>query len=119
MAPREAENNAYAKFGVINKEYYGMIWYFLEWSINWSTVELKKVYLVSKIKERELGKHVFQDFLKNNYLQGKKQANLTYNDHQLWTKHERERDQKSVHCYMYISMQYLLASDLLEFHISQ
>ena len=33
MAPRETENNAYAKFGVTNKEYYGMLWYFLEWSI--------------------------------------------------------------------------------------
>ena len=32
-APRETENNAYAKFGVTNKEYYGMLWYFLEWSI--------------------------------------------------------------------------------------
>ena len=34
MAPRETENNAYAKFGVTNKEHYGMLWYFLEWSIN-------------------------------------------------------------------------------------
>ena len=33
MAPRETENNAYAKFGVTNKEYYGILWYFLEWSI--------------------------------------------------------------------------------------
>ena len=89
--------------------------------VNLFIVELKKLYLVGKIKERELGEHVFQDFLKNNYLRGKKQVSLTYNDHQLWTKHERERerDQKSVHCYMYISMQYLLASNLLEFHISQ
>ena len=34
MAPRETENNAYAKFWsdqVTNKEYYGMLWYFLEW----------------------------------------------------------------------------------------
>ena len=30
MAPRETENNAYAKFGVTNKEHYGMLWYF--WS---------------------------------------------------------------------------------------
>ena len=30
MAPRENENNAYAKFGVTNKEHYGMLWYFLE-----------------------------------------------------------------------------------------
>ena len=33
MAPRETENNAYAKFGVTNKEYYGILWHFLEWSI--------------------------------------------------------------------------------------
>ena len=34
MAPRETENNTYAKFGVTNKEHYGiMLWYFLEWSI--------------------------------------------------------------------------------------
>ena len=32
MAPRETyENNAYAKFGLTNKEHYGMLWYFLEW----------------------------------------------------------------------------------------
>ena len=34
MAPRETEDNAYAKFGVTNKEHYGMLWYFLEWSIS-------------------------------------------------------------------------------------
>ena len=33
MAPRETENNAFANFGVTNKEHYGMSWYFLEWSI--------------------------------------------------------------------------------------
>ena len=33
MAPRETENNAYANFGVTNKEHYGMLWYFLEWLI--------------------------------------------------------------------------------------
>ena len=32
-APRETKNNAYAKFGVTNKEHYGMLRYFLEWSI--------------------------------------------------------------------------------------
>ena len=32
MAPRETENNAYAKFGVTNKENYGMLWYFLDCS---------------------------------------------------------------------------------------
>ena len=36
MAPRETENNAYAKFGVTSKEHYGMLWYFLEWS-KWCT----------------------------------------------------------------------------------
>ena len=30
MAPRETEDNAYAKFGVTNKEHYGMLWHF--WS---------------------------------------------------------------------------------------
>ena len=29
MAPRETENNAYAKFWG-DKEYYSMLWYFLE-----------------------------------------------------------------------------------------
>ena len=33
MAPGETEDNAYANFGVTNKEHYGMLWYFLEWSI--------------------------------------------------------------------------------------
>ena len=33
MAPGETKNNAYAKFGVTNQEHYGMLWYFLEWSI--------------------------------------------------------------------------------------
>ena len=33
MAPRETESNAYAKFGVTNKEHFGMLWFFLEWSI--------------------------------------------------------------------------------------
>ena len=33
MAPRENENNADEKVGVTNKEHYGMLWYFLEWSI--------------------------------------------------------------------------------------
>ena len=30
MAPRETENNAYAKFGVTNKEHYGLYGIFLE-----------------------------------------------------------------------------------------
>ena len=29
MAPRETKNYAYKNFGVTNKEYYGMLWYFL------------------------------------------------------------------------------------------
>ena len=33
MAPRETENNGYANFWVPNKEHYGMLWSFLEWSI--------------------------------------------------------------------------------------
>ena len=33
MVPGETENNAYAKFWVTNKGHYGMLWYFLEWSI--------------------------------------------------------------------------------------
>ena len=33
MASRETKNNAYAKVGVTNKEHFGMLWYFLEWSI--------------------------------------------------------------------------------------
>ena len=32
-APRETQNNAYAKFGETNKEHYGMLCYFLEGSI--------------------------------------------------------------------------------------
>ena len=35
MVPRETENNAYAKDGVTKKEHYGMLWYFLEWSIGY------------------------------------------------------------------------------------
>ena len=35
MAPRETENSAYSILGVTNKEYYGMSWYFLEWSIGY------------------------------------------------------------------------------------
>ena len=34
MAPRETENNTYATFWVHNKEHYGMLRYFLEWSIS-------------------------------------------------------------------------------------
>ena len=44
MAPRETENNAYAKFGVTNKEYYGMLWYFLEWSIVVSAQHITSAY---------------------------------------------------------------------------
>ena len=38
MAPRETENNAYSNFGVTNKEHYGMLRCFLEWSVG-SNVE--------------------------------------------------------------------------------
>ena len=40
MAPRETENNAYAKFWGDNKEHYGMFWYFLEWSIEFFSLEI-------------------------------------------------------------------------------
>ena len=33
MAPRETETMLMQNFGVINKEHYGMLWYFLEWPI--------------------------------------------------------------------------------------
>ena len=39
MAPRETENNAYAKFGVTNKEHYGMLWYVLERSFENACLE--------------------------------------------------------------------------------
>ena len=43
MAPRETENNAYFKqnFGVTNKEHYGMLWYFLEWSISHLVLQIR------------------------------------------------------------------------------
>ena len=44
MVPRETENNPYAKFGVTNKEYYGMLWHFLEWSIPDVSTPLKCRY---------------------------------------------------------------------------
>ena len=60
MAPRETENNAYAKFGVTKKEHYGMLWYFLEWSIRekYSLYKLVKngqtiQGLCSKLKHRD------------------------------------------------------------------
>ena len=34
MAPRETEDNGYANVCVTNKVHYGMLWYFLEWSID-------------------------------------------------------------------------------------
>ena len=44
MALRETENNAYAKFWSDQQRvlYYGMLWYFLEWSIQtlWQQVVL-------------------------------------------------------------------------------
>ena len=44
MAPRETENNAYAKFGLTNKEHYGMLWYFLEWSIGLRFFQLDREF---------------------------------------------------------------------------
>ena len=61
MAPRETENNAYAKFGVTNKEHYGMLWYFLEWLIILHSTKSYPVYC----------KHSFiylVDFLKTNLM---------------------------------------------------
>ena len=54
MAPRENENNALAKFGVTNKEHYGMFWYFLErsiyplkpWLIEWNGCETRQTPLL-------------------------------------------------------------------------
>ena len=60
MAPRETENNAYAKFGVTNKEHYGMLWYFLEWSIglsvqsNLSVINTGKLDCTDSKKERKI-----------------------------------------------------------------
>ena len=48
MAPRETENNAYAKFGETNKEHYSMLWYFLERSISRpGLVSYRKSLLIS------------------------------------------------------------------------
>ena len=33
MAPRETEKMLMQNFGVTNNEHYGMLWYFMEWSI--------------------------------------------------------------------------------------
>ena len=44
MAPRETENNAYAKFGVTNKEHYGVLWYFQEWSISISLARVSSPF---------------------------------------------------------------------------
>ena len=42
MALRETENKAYAKFGVTNKDNYGMLCYFRGWSIKIVTSACKK-----------------------------------------------------------------------------
>ena len=47
MVRRETENNAYAKFGVTNKEHYGMLWYFLEWPIALPFLSSKKLKIWS------------------------------------------------------------------------
>ena len=54
MAPRETENNAYAKFGVTNKEHYGMLWYFLEWSITSSNHRSMYAFAFSSIYRETL-----------------------------------------------------------------
>ena len=33
MAPRETDTMFMQNFGVTNKEYFGMLWHFLQWSI--------------------------------------------------------------------------------------
>ena len=49
MALRETENNACAKFWDDNKEHYGVLWYFLEWSIVLRDYELaSKCWYVSQ-----------------------------------------------------------------------
>ena len=50
MAPRETENNAYAKFGVTNKEHYGTSWYFLEWSIALFHIKYRHMMTRQKIR---------------------------------------------------------------------
>ena len=52
MAPRKTENNTYEKFGMTKKEHYGMLWYFLEWSITVHEDLLpNKNYLERKLSE--------------------------------------------------------------------
>ena len=34
-------------FGATNKEYYGMLWYFLEWEGNWSRKRVPQLFLGS------------------------------------------------------------------------
>ena len=53
MAPRKTENNAYAKFGVTNKEHYGML-YFLEWSITSSNHRSMYAFTFSSINHETL-----------------------------------------------------------------
>ena len=53
MAARETENNAYAKFWG-DKQRYGMLWYFLEWSIEKAR---------TRKEGRKLGPSIFVDTL--------------------------------------------------------
>ena len=46
MAPRETEHNAMQNLGVTNKEHYGMLWYFLERSIEFSSNKIFYVNLI-------------------------------------------------------------------------
>ena len=41
MAPRETETMLMLNFGVTNKQHYGMLWFFLEWSIG---ISIKGVF---------------------------------------------------------------------------
>ena len=40
LTPKRNKTMLMQNVGVTNKEHYGMLWYFLEWSIGWSSVQL-------------------------------------------------------------------------------
>ena len=61
MAPIETGNNAYAKFGVTNKEHYSMLWYF--WSgRNFNLVPDPRFFLLEKLWGRVCYKFNGQKF---------------------------------------------------------
>ena len=62
MASRETKNNAYAKVGVTNKEHFGMLWYFLEWSIG------APCTLKSRMKNLHPSYEYLIQFIASNYL---------------------------------------------------